>query len=242
MAGRASNGTIAPVRSRSRARATRIDDVANGADRADGAIGDDVELDARVCECCPTTAVATTHGALIAYRDRSDDEVRDIGVLRFADGRWHGPAFVHADRWKINACPVNGPALAASGDRVALAWFTAEGDEPRVNVAFSRDAGKSWGAPIRVDEAGSLGRVDSAMLDDGRAVVLWMEHLERGSELRARVVHPDGRREPYVTVSTTTSDRQSGYARMVRRGNDLIFAWVSTKPTPQVKTAVASVR
>jgi hypothetical protein len=208
----------------------------------DGSIGEDAEIDARVCECCPTTAVATGRGALVAYRDRSDNEIRDIAVMRLENGTWQGPTYVHADNWKINACPVNGPALAASGDRVALAWFTAEGDKPRAQVAFSMDAGKTFGSPIRVDEFRSLGRVDTVILDDGSAVVMWIEFLETGSELRARGVHPDGRREPFVTVTATSSDRQSGYARMVRSGNDLVFAWTATKPALHVKTAVATVR
>ncbi len=215
-------------------RATRI--------APDGTIGEEVKLDGRVCECCPTTAVATTRGAVVAYRDRSDREVRDIGVIRLENGQWQEPALVHADNWNLNACPVNGPALAATGDRVALAWFTAEGDRPRVNVAFSSDAGNTWAAPIRVDESKSLGRVDAVMLEDGRAVVMWIEHLDNGSELRARVVNADGTREPYVTIAATTADRASGYARMVRTGNELVFAWVSPKPTSQIRTAVATVQ
>jgi hypothetical protein len=208
----------------------------------DGTIGDDARIDDRVCECCPTTAVATSRGAVVAYRDRSGDEIRDIGVIRLENGQWQTPTLVHADNWAINACPVNGPALAAAGDRVVLAWFTAQNDEPRALAAFSNDAGKTWGKPIRVDAEKSLGRVDAVMLDDGRAIVMWMEHLEAGSELRARVIHPDGRREPHFVVSATTADRQAGYARMVRSGSELTFAWVATKPAPSVRTAVASLR
>ena len=214
-------------------RAARIDE--------DGKVGEDVLIDPRVCECCPTTAISTARGALIAYRDRSDSEVRDIAVMRLENGKWQGPTYVHADNWQINACPVNGPALAAHGDRVALAWFTAQGDTPRVNVAFSADAGKTFGKPIRVDEARTLGRVDTVMLEDGRAIVSWMEFTDSGSEIRARTVFPDGRRSPHALVAKTTSDRQSGYPRMVRAGKELIFAWVQTRPTLQIKTAVASV-
>ncbi len=208
----------------------------------DGTIEADVRIDDRVCECCPTAAVATSRGAVVAYRDRSRDEVRDIGVIRLENGKWQAPALVHADNWKINACPVNGPALAAAGDRLVLAWFTAEGDRPRSLAAFSHDAGKTWSAPIRVDDASSLGRVDAVMLDDGSAVVMWMEHREGGSELRARIIRPNGLREPFITVATTTADRNAGYARMVRSGNELIFAWVTTRPAMAIKTAVATLR
>jgi hypothetical protein len=204
----------------------------------DGSVTDESRIDARVCECCPTTAVATARGALVAYRDRSETEVRDIAVLRLEDGQWHGPTYVHADNWQINACPVNGPALTAAGDRVALAWFTAEGDTPRAMVAFSSNGGKTFGTPVRVDEAQTLGRVDAVMLDDGRAVVSWLEFVPGASEFRARIVSPDGTREPAFRVTASTADRQAGYPRMVRHGKELIFAWTSTRPAPQVKTAI----
>lgn len=207
----------------------------------DGTVADEARIDARVCECCPTGAVATATGALVAYRDRSETEIRDIAVLRLENGRWHGPTYVHADNWQINACPVNGPALAAAGDRVALAWFTAQGDTPRAMVAFSRDGGRSFGTPVRVDEAQTLGRVDVVMLDDGRAVVSWLEFVPGASEFRARIVSPDGTRQPAFRVTASTADRQAGHPRMVRAGDELIFAWTSTQPKPQVKSAAVRV-
>jgi hypothetical protein len=120
---------------------------------------------------------------------------------------------------------------------VALAWFTAEGDTPRAMVAFSSDGGVTFGKPIRVDDAKTLGRVDAVMLEDGRAVVSWLEFMPGASEFRARIVSPDGSREPAIRITASTADRQAGYPRMVRAGQDLIFAWTSTRPTPQVKTA-----
>jgi hypothetical protein len=207
-----------------------------------GAMRDEARIDARVCECCPTAAVATASGALIAYRDRTDSEVRDIGVMRLANGKWTGPTYVHVDGWRINACPVNGPALAAAGDRVALAWFTAEADAPRAMVAFSIDGGQTFGRPIRADEAQTLGRVDVEMLDNGSALVSWLEFTANGSEFRVREVSPDGRRGPHVTITPASSDRQSGYPRMVRSGKDVIFAWTATRPALQVKTAGATLR
>jgi len=209
---------------------------------ADGAVANETKIDARVCECCPTAAVATARGALVAYRDRSDTEVRDIAIMRLENGTWQGPTYVHADNWQINACPVNGPALAAAGDRVVLAWFTAEGDSPRVLAAFSSDGGKTFGKPVRIDDVSTLGRVDAVMLDDGRAVVSWLEFMPGASEFRARVVTADGARGPHFTITGSTADRQAGYPRMVRSGKELIFAWTSPRPTPQVKTAAVTLR
>jgi len=80
------------------------------------------------------------------------------------------------------------------------------------------------------------------VLSDGRAVVSWLEFVEQGSELRARVIAPDGRRSGHFTITGSIGDRQSGYARMVRSGDDLVFAWTSTRPVLQIKTAILTIR
>ena len=76
---------------------------------------EETAVDARVCECCPTAAAVTAEGVIAAYRNRSDDEIRDNYVARFVNGKWTAPQPVFNDNWKIAACPVNGPALSARG-------------------------------------------------------------------------------------------------------------------------------
>src|SRR5262249_21825573 len=43
-------------------------------------------LDARVCECCQISTAETSEGPLVVYRDRSDQEIRDIAVVRSGSG------------------------------------------------------------------------------------------------------------------------------------------------------------
>ncbi|MGH8076375.1 MAG: exo-alpha-sialidase, partial [Lysobacter sp.] len=73
------------------------------------------EIDAMTCDCCQTDIAATARGALLVYRDRSHEEIRDIAVTRAHGDAWTPPRMVHADGWKMPACPVNGPAVAARG-------------------------------------------------------------------------------------------------------------------------------
>src|SRR5262245_45569427 len=117
-------------------------------------------LDARVCDCCQTAAVRTARGLLVAYRDRSMEEVRDIATVRFENGTWSEPAPLAPDGWQLAGCPVNGPTLAADGDRVAAAWFTLAQQQPTVYVAFSRDGGATFPVRVRVDDGDPLGRTD----------------------------------------------------------------------------------
>lgn len=194
-------------------------------------------IDARVCECCPTALAVTAEGPIVAYRDRSPDEVRDIYVSRFLGGKWTTPAAVHADQWKIQACPVNGPALSADGRRVAVAWFSARGDEPHAYAAFSDDAGASFGAPIRLDDVAAIGRVDVQLLADGAALATWIEFADGKAQFKARRVRSAGTKDQAFTVAGMTSGRASGYPRMARFGDEVLFAWTDTTDSPRVRTA-----
>jgi hypothetical protein len=194
-------------------------------------------VDARVCECCQTAAVLTPDGVLTAFRDRSPEEVRDIKVSRLESGAWTPAASLHDDNWKIEACPVNGPALSARGRDIAAAWFTAEGDKGRAFAAFSQDAGRTWSTPIRLDDGVSSGHVDIEWLDDGSAVASWVEFADQRSRLRVRRVWPSGARSD--AVEPPGSVRVSGYPRMTRAGNELILAWTDSESGQQLKGAVA---
>ena len=205
----------------------------------DGSQASEMAIDDRVCECCPSAAAVTADGPIVAYRDRTSDEIRDIYVSRMVGGTWTEPRAVHHDNWRIAACPVNGPALSAHGRDVAIAWFTAVGNEGHVYAAFSSDAGATFGQPLRIDDVGAVGRVDVELLADGSAAVTWIEFAQQRSEFRIRRVERVGARSSSMAVSGIAAGRSSGYPRLARRGNELLFAWVETGEKPRVRTAVA---
>jgi hypothetical protein len=205
-----------------------------------GRLGPEVRLDERTCDCCQNSAAMTADGPIIAYRDRSPDEIRDIFVTRRVSGTWTPGVAVHADNWKINACPVNGPSIAASDRRVAVAWFTAANDSARVKVAFSDDAGATFGAPVRVDGGTPAGRVDVELLPDGAALVTWIERTGGDTAaVRARRVGRDGRVGSAMTVATSSAARASGFPRTVITGSDAVFAWTVPGRPSAVRVARA---
>ena len=204
-----------------------------------GRLSDEAVLDSRTCECCQTSAALTAEGAIVAYRDRSENEVRDIGVVRWVNGQWTEPRILHADNWTFHACPVNGPAVAADGHNVAIAWFTAAHDTPKVQIAFSEDSGATFGAPIRLSEGETLGRVDALLLPDGSALVSWMESTDTAAEIRVCRVQRDGRIDLTTTLAAISAGRASGFPRMARSGNQVYFAWTQVGEPSTVRVAVA---
>jgi hypothetical protein len=204
----------------------------------EGRLGPETLLDGRVCDCCQTDAASAEGATVVVYRDRSEREVRDVSVVRFADGRWSEPWPVARDGWEINGCPVNGPAIAAAAAKVAVAWFTAANQKSRVNVAFSTDAGATFGAAIAVDDGRPLGRVDVVLLGDGAVLVSWLEQAEKGTELRVRRIAPAGARGEALTVADSSAARSSGFPRMVESEGEVVLAWRDAAEPPKVRTAV----
>ena len=132
---------------------------------------------------------------------------------------------VHADGWLMRGCPVNGPRIDARGNRVAVAWFTAARDAPVVNVAFSRDGGHTFGAPVRVDAGHPAGRVDLALLDDDSAIVTWVEATSPEAHIVARHVSDGGPLNPPQTLGSGTSASSIGFPRIARSKDNVLAAW-----------------
>ena len=189
-------------------------------------VGSSEVLDDRVCECCATDAVMTAQGPVVVTRDRSDEEIRDIGIIRQVGDTWTPSRRIAADEWRIEGCPVNGPAVAAVGDRVAVVWYTAGGDGPKVQIAFSNDAGGSFGSPQIIDGGRPLGRVD--LTDDGSDgfLVSWLEGADELAEVRLRRFDGGGAGSEPRVVARTAPSRASGFPRLARVGDRLYLAWV----------------
>jgi len=193
---------------------------------SDGTLSDNTLIDVRTCSCCQTSAAVTGDGVvLVAYRDRTEGEIRNISLVRLADGVWSDPATIHADGWEISGCPVNGPAIDAMAQTAVVAWFSGANDIPVVNVAFSNDGGLNFDNAIRVDIGEAAGRVDVVLLDEGSALVSWVEWTDVGEALLVcRATPATGCGTPQ-TVTLNDAAGSINFPRMVRNGNDVFIAW-----------------
>lgn len=203
----------------------------------DGVLTDQLELDPLTCDCCPTAAIATGHDVLVAYRDRSEDEIRDIRLLRLSEGSWLDQGLVRTDGWEIPGCPVNGPALAAARERVAIAWFSAAGGEPRVRAAISDDHGRNF-QTVLIDDDQAEGRVDVAILEDLFAVS-WLSKDSKRGQLRLQLFDFEGRPQssPQKLIAVD-SGRASGFPRLLAADGRVLLAWTEVaEETRQVRAA-----
>ncbi|HTT22566.1 MAG TPA: sialidase family protein [Candidatus Sulfotelmatobacter sp.] len=206
-------------------------------------------VDPITCECCPTSAALTDRGPVVAYRGRQEANgakpsevdpsrptVRDIYVSRLDGDHWTKPRPVHADNWIINACPDNGPSVDAHGNRLVVAWWTESADQPKVQVAFSEDAGDTFTQPIRVDAGKGEGQVTAVLLPDHKsAIVGWLE----GGTTWARFIRETG--ETSAAVSLGPTPRHSRLPRWVVNGDHHVTAVWTRKDHDAPSVAVSRI-
>jgi BNR repeat-like domain len=187
----------------------------------------ETELDAMTCDCCQTDAAATAEGAVLVYRDRSEDEIRDIYAVRFDGKTWSKPARVHADDWKMPACPVNGPSVAAQGDEVVVAWYTAAEDTPVVKLARSNDAGRTFAKPVTLDTGpAAQGRVAVA-IDAQQIWTVWLREDASAQSLWLARHAPDLSKElqRVKLADLQGKGRATGFPKLVLKGAVAHVVW-----------------
>jgi hypothetical protein len=192
----------------------------------DGSLGSDVALDIRTCTCCQTSATVAGNGdVLVAYRDRSADEIRDIYIVRKQGDVWTDPVLVHGDNWEISGCPVNGPSIDAHADIAVVAWFTAADNIPAVKVAFSQDSGQSFGTAFRVDGGEGVGRVAAVMLPNAEALITWVEWRDEGEALVICRATPDDGCVARQTITINTTPGSINFPQIVHSDGVIYLAW-----------------
>lgn len=181
-------------------------------------------VDDAVCDCCQTDVAVSAAGPIAVYRNRTGEEIRDIYVSRYADGRWSAGEPLHTDNWVIPGCPVNGPSISANGQFVAVAWFAAPEGRPRVSVLLSSDGGLTFGKPIQIAAEKVSGYVGTALIDDRTLAVSWLAKGEDGPNIvRVRLVDAEGTVGPVVDVGDTSQVRV--VPQLGRSGDRLVLAW-----------------
>ena len=206
--------------------------------RRDGSRMHEAEIDAAVCDCCNTALTAVPGGAMAVFRNRDENEIRDIGISRFdaATGTWSPTRILHADGWEIAGCPVNGPRIASAGNHVVIAWFSGAGGGSTVSAIRSTDGGISFGERVVLDAGRNSGRVDVVVDENGDAWVSWLGESEGGAALAIRP-WSEGH-EPGEVRHLTEIDmsRKSGFPRMALHGDGLVLAWTDPENGYSVKT------
>lgn len=184
-------------------------------------------LDEKVCDCCQTSTTLTASGPFVVYRDRSDEEIRDIAFTRYIDGAWTAPEKIADDQWQINGCPVNGPQVTSSGKNVAVAWYSGKDGSPGVYLATSNDGGNSFSPPLVVDNESTIGRVDAVIDEDENIWVSYVSTDNKDAFLKVTQFSKNGEVLNESSIASLETSRKSGFPQMELFKKNLYFAWTN---------------
>jgi hypothetical protein len=202
---------------------------------ADGQVLESSVLDDDTCTCCSTSIMETSQGLLAAYRGHTPQDIRDISVVRTVAGGWSRPAVPNPDHWHIQACPVNGPHLAAQGERIAMVWFSAPQDQASVQIAFSRNAGADFGPAYRLASGQVVGRAQAVLLEDASALAFWLQNEGGAARLLAQRVTETGSMDVPQELARGLN---FGFPHVARTGRGILVTWPERNPTSQVHTGI----
>ena len=140
------------------------------------------ELVKGVCYCCKTGLAAAPDGMLVAaWRHVYPGNIRDIAFTTSRDGgrTFAAPARVSEDRWQLNGCPEDGPALAVDASGTThIVWPTVV-TQPEAHKALfyaTTSDGKRFSPRMRVSPMRrNIAHPQLAVGPGGEVAVFWDE-------------------------------------------------------------------
>ena len=203
---------------------------------SNGNVSGETLLDDRICDCCQTSSVGLSNGeALTVYRDRKPEELRDISMIRYSDGKWSEPVFISDQNWEIAGCPVNGPSISAHESLVAIGWFTGAEGKPTVKLKISNDFGYQFTESIIIDDQQPTGRVNVQVLPNKKIALIWVGKTAEGHSVNFRLYSAEGEMLTEKIVTDINPGRGTGFPKMTYLNGTYLFAWTDIE-TSTIKT------
>ena len=193
-------------------------------------------LSSGVCYCCKTAIAAAASGEIyLAWRHVYPGNLRDIAFAVTTPRRPSPiePVRVSEDRWMLQGCPDDGPAMAVDArGTVHIVWPTVvtDGDATRkvLFLASSTD-GRSFTPRTPLPVEGQAHHPQLAAAHDGTLVMAWDEVLDG----RRRVVSARGRpgEDGRVHVVRDAGVVDDGvYPAMAATTSAAVVAWTAGPP------------
>lgn len=194
-------------------------------------------LTAGVCYCCKTAIAPGPGGAMhLAWRHVYPGNLRDIAFTTLmAAGVTGTPVRVSEDRWMLQGCPDDGPAMDVDGSgRVHVVWPTVvENDGAGQKVLFHASSadGRTFTARTRLPVEGQANHPQIAVARDGTLVLAWDE--VHGAERRIVVATSSDAglsAVPAFRRDQSTGDQSGVYPAIALTPTHSIVAWTSGAP------------
>jgi hypothetical protein len=188
-----------------------------------------------VCYCCKTALATAPDGTIFAaWRHVYPGNIRDIAFTMSRDGgrTFAVPQRVSEDKWVLEGCPDDGPAMAVDAtNRVHIVWPTLVTDspagEPTIALFYAMSGdGKRFMPRRRIPTEGMPHHPQIAIGSDGSVTIAWDEGANgqrRVAMVRTTVNAPAGA----VPARTVINDA-AVYPVVAATSDATVLAWTSS--------------
>jgi hypothetical protein len=186
-----------------------------------------------VCYCCKTAVAAGADGSIYAaWRHVYPGNIRDIAFTMSRDGgrTFSAPLRVSDDRWVLDGCPENGPAMALdSRQRIHVVWPTlvsgqTSDAEPTLELFYaSSDDGRNFTPRRRLPAQGLPRHATMAAMPDDSVVAVWEEQAAGTRRVVMARTHGD---QPF-TRRIVSADERASYPVVASTDASTLVVWTS---------------
>lgn len=131
----------------------------------------DITLEDQTCECCRLAMTLADNLPVLAFRKIYPGMERDHALVRLSSLDTFEPAErVTFQRWQLNGCPEQGPALLQEGERLHFVWFD------QGQLYYKQSVGGKWTAPQAFGQKG--GEHPDLLAADGVLYRVWRQYAK----------------------------------------------------------------
>lgn len=186
------------------------------------------------CECCRIALATTQDGQAVAmWRHLFEGGVRDHAMMQFGQGLSLNSDIHRASfgRWKIDACPHHGPAIAR-GDQNGktwgwhMAWFDGAADTSKMGLYYARMDSEAWvSSPAKRFGDANQQAGHPALLSQGEQVWLaWKELTDTASVIKL-AYSSDGGRSWQPTRDIAQTAGRADYPQLLAQQDQVFLGW-----------------
>jgi hypothetical protein len=191
------------------------------------------EITGGVCYCCKTALAAGANGGIYAaWRHVYPGNLRDIAFAMSRDGgRTFGPPVrISEDKWQIEGCPENGPALAVdAAGRIHVVWPTLVREAGRETLALyysTSTDGRAFSTRLRIPTKGAAYHPQLALTAAGELFVAWDELASGTRRVRFARGRSAAKGMVFDPVASAAAS-EGGFPSVAVTANGIVAAWAA---------------
>jgi len=188
-----------------------------------------------VCYCCKTGIAAGPDGSLYAvWRHVYPGNIRDIAFTFSRDGgkTFSAPTRVSEDKWAIDGCPENGPAIAVRGQEAHVIWPTlvsapqGADSAPALFYTVTRD-GRTFAPRQKIPTEGVPRHPQVAIEANGALVAAWDEAANGARHVVVARTGNGAAGRPQFARQTLQDEATAQYPSVASTDRGAVVAWTS---------------